>query len=196
MSYTFIKGVILMSVKQLNHQEFKSNQKTFKNNIILILENLEHEENIGSAFRLADAFNVDSIFIVNNKQISFDKIKKTARSCEKSVNYTILESTDEALSAVKAKGYTPIALEITNNSKPLRAKNFASQKGIALIVGNEKHGVEEKTLNTVQNAVHIDMFGNNSSMNVITALSIAVYKISEDYYSKSLREDLKNDTIF
>lgn len=53
--------------KQLNHAEFKAHQKHFKPNIIIILENLEHEENIGSAFRLADAFNVEKILIVTNK---------------------------------------------------------------------------------------------------------------------------------
>ncbi len=53
--------------KQLNHEEFKTIQKHFKPNIVLILEIFEHEENIGSAFRLADAFNVDKIYVVTEK---------------------------------------------------------------------------------------------------------------------------------
>ena len=54
-------------MKQLTHSEFKENQKKFQPNIVLILENLEHNENIGSAFRLADAFNVKKIYIVTNR---------------------------------------------------------------------------------------------------------------------------------
>ena len=35
--------------KQLNHYEFKNIQKNNHNDIIFVLDNLEHEENIGSA---------------------------------------------------------------------------------------------------------------------------------------------------
>ncbi|HIT16965.1 MAG TPA: hypothetical protein IAD04_01115 [Candidatus Caccosoma faecigallinarum] len=44
----------------------------------MILENLEHNENIGSAFRLADAFNVKKIYIVTDRELNFRKIEKTA----------------------------------------------------------------------------------------------------------------------
>lgn len=44
--------------KQLGHYEFKQIQKQNFNEIIFVLDNLEHEENIGLAFRLADAFNI------------------------------------------------------------------------------------------------------------------------------------------
>lgn len=62
--------------KQLNYKEFKEKQKNFNNNIMYILENFEHEENIGSAFRLADAFNVNKIIIVSNKEVSEKNDKK------------------------------------------------------------------------------------------------------------------------
>lgn len=45
-------------MKQLMHKEFKQRQNKANLNIGLILENIEHDENIGSAFRLADAFCV------------------------------------------------------------------------------------------------------------------------------------------
>lgn len=65
-------------MKQLTYSEFNENQKKFQPNIVLILENLEHNENIGSAFRLADAFNVKKIYIVTDRELNFRKIEKTA----------------------------------------------------------------------------------------------------------------------
>lgn len=65
-------------MKQLTHSEFKENKKKFQPNIVLILENLEHNENIGSAFRLADAINVKKIYIVTDRELNFRKIEKTA----------------------------------------------------------------------------------------------------------------------
>ena len=50
--------------KQLTHYEFKQMQKSNKNDIIFVLDNLEHDENIGSAFRIADAFNITKIIII------------------------------------------------------------------------------------------------------------------------------------
>lgn len=58
--------------------------------------------------------------------------------------------------------------------------DFGSFKKVALIVGNEKHGVSENFLEQVPLTCHIEMYGKNSSMNVSTSLAIAVYKVSED----------------
>ena len=169
---------------QLNHSEFKERQSKRKNNIIFILENLEHMENIGSCFRLADAFFIDKIIIVSNKIEFNKKLKKTARNCEKTVDFFVVDDIARALDYIKKEGYMPFNLEITSTSVPLRNVDFSTYNKVALIVGNEKKGIEEKTLNLVKDSVHIDMYGKNSSMNVITALSIATYKISEDFLSK------------
>ena len=99
-------------MKQLNHYEFKKNQKVFKPNIIVILENFEHEENIGSAFRLADAFNIQKIIIVTSCNLNFKKIEKTARSCVSYIPYEFTPSIDDAINYVKQNDFTPIAIEI------------------------------------------------------------------------------------
>lgn len=169
--------------KQLNHQEFKLCQKKFKPNMCVILENLEHMENIGSAFRLADAFNVNKIYIIPNRELDFKRIEKTARNCTNTVPFKIDGEISDALNSVKKEGYTPVCVEICDDSKALRDCNFSKFKGIAFIVGNEKHGVSQEALNQSAFSVHIDMYGNNSSMNVATALAITLYKCSEDYFA-------------
>lgn len=42
------------------------------------------------------------------------------------------------------------------------------------------HGVSQNAINLANICVHIDMYGNNSSMNVSNALAIASYKVNED----------------
>ena len=171
-------------VKQLNHEECKKLHKKFKSNMIFVLENFEHEENIGSAFRLADAFNIESVIIVSKNQINLKKALKTARNCEKYINYHIVEEIDDALKIVEEKGFKPICVDYTSHSTPLREVDFAQDNGVALIMGNERNGVSEETLQKVEKSVHIDMYGNNSSMNVSTALAIVAYKASEDLLKK------------
>ncbi len=166
--------------KQLSHSEFKQIQKQNSNDIIFVLDNLEHEENIGSAFRLADAFNIRKIIIISKSPLDFKKINKTARGTEKSVEYSIFGNEQDVLNEVLKLDYTPVNIEITSTSKPLREVDFGSLKKVALIVGNEKYGVSEKFLEQVLLSCHIDMYGKNSSMNVSTSLAIAVFKVSED----------------
>ncbi len=173
-------------MKQLNHYEFKKNQKVFKPNIIVVLENFEHEENIGCAFRLADAFNIQKIIIVTNRNLNFKKIEKTARSCVSYIPYEITPSIDEAIKYVKQNNFTPIAIEICDESIPLRQCDFSKFEGVALIVGNESLGVSQTALDKCSTCVHIDMFGNNSSMNVSSALAIVLYKCCEDFISSSI----------
>lgn len=170
--------------KQLNHYEFKNIQKNNHNDIIFVLDNLEHEENIGSAFRLADAFNICKIIIVCEKSIDVKKLQKTARSCEKYIPYSIHNNVVDALREIEELKYVPVNIEITSISKPLRDIDFAKYKKIALIVGNEKHGVSDEFLKYVPLSCHIEMYGNNSSMNVVASLAIATYKISEDLLLK------------
>ena len=164
---------------QLVHDEYKKIQKHKKNNIIFILDSFEHSENIGSAFRLADAFNIDEIIILPSNKIDYVKLQKTARSCEKYVKYTIVQNPSEALSIVQQYGYTPFNVEITTKSVPLREVDFSFYKGVALILGNERFGVQQEFLSNVLSSVHIEMYGVNSSINVSTALAIATYHISE-----------------
>ncbi len=172
--------------KQLNHYEFKETQKHNSNDIIFVLDNLEHEENIGSAFRLADAFNIKKIIIICDKDIDMKKVQKTARSCESHIQYCIHKNVGDALSEIEQLHYVPVNIEITSTSKPLRDVNFASLGKVALIVGNEKHGVSEEILERVPLSCHIEMYGNNSSMNVVTSLAIAAYKVSEDFMAAKL----------
>jgi len=164
--------------KQLSYYECLKNKKSIKNNMIFVLDNLSFQENIGSAFRLADCFNIDEIIIIS-KTINFKKIEKTARGCNKFIKYTLVETPQEALNIIKEYNYTPFNVEITSQSVPLREIDFTKHKGVALIVGNEQMGVSEEFLNKVENSIHIEMYGNNSSINVATSLAIVAYHVSE-----------------
>ena len=171
--------------KQLSHCEFKQTQRENKNDIIFVLDNLEYEKNIGSAFRLADAFNIEKIIIISNKFLDFKKLQKTARSCESKVSCTICENEESALKEIEKLKYTPVCVEITTTSKPLREIDFALLDKVALIVGNEKYGISNFLLEKVPLSCHIEMYGQNSSMNVATSLAIVAYKVSEDFLHKN-----------
>ncbi|MFV5700685.1 TrmH family RNA methyltransferase [Flavobacterium sp. XS2P12] len=74
--------------------------------------------------------------------------------------------------------YEIIPLEITNTSKPLKEIDFLSSKKVALVIGSEINGICNEIFTISNQTVHINMFEENSSMNVVQAASIALYELT------------------
>ena len=165
---------------QLTHYTTNFNKKTFP--ITLVCENVTNAPNIGSLFRIADAFGVEKIIFCSHDIPLGRKMTKTSRATEKVVNYEVIEDIIAVLSSLKASNNQCVALEITENSTPIHTFNFSADKPIALIIGDENFGVSEAVLKACDNVIHINMFGKNSSMNVVQATNIALYEITKQLY--------------
>ena len=83
----------------------------------------------------------------------------------------------QVVTSLKAKRYFIIALEITDSSTSLDDFTLNTNQPIALIIGNENIGVSEDILKLADEIVHIKMFGENTSMNVVQATSITLYEL-------------------
>ncbi|TNJ46631.1 TrmH family RNA methyltransferase [Tamlana fucoidanivorans] len=154
--------------------------------IVLICDNVTHAPNIGSLFRTADAFGVEKMILCGQDITLGRKIKKTARATEKAVMHDINNSAYNVLQTLKEQNYQIIALEITNRSTAIHTFSFSKETPIALVIGDENYGISESILNSADHVLHIDMFGQNSSMNVVQATNIALYEIT-----KQLRTEQK-----
>ena len=164
---------------QLTHYNTKFKKHVFP--ITLVCDNVTNAPNIGSLFRIADAFGIEKIILCGAHIPLGRKMTKTSRATEKIVNYEIIETASEAVEKLKNKDYQIISLETTNTSKPIHSLEFSLEKPTALIIGDENFGVSEDILNNSDTIMHINMFGQNSSMNVAVATGIALYEISKQY---------------
>ncbi|KUJ62754.1 RNA methyltransferase [Flavobacteriaceae bacterium CRH] len=162
---------------QLTHEENQFERKTFP--ITLVCDHIYFQQNIGSLFRIAEAFGVENI-IFSGKDIPLTprKINKTSRSTHLHVPHIIIEETKELVDYLTKGNFEIIALEIANNSKPLKEVIIADNQKIALIIGSEIDGISDELLKISSQIVHINMFGKNSSMNVVQATSIALYEFT------------------
>ena len=160
---------------QLNH--YNSTFKKQKFHITLICDNVTNTPNIGSLFRISDALGVEElIFCGENLQLG-KRMKKTSRSTEKYVSHKVESDILQVVTSLKAKRYFIIALEITDSSISLDDFLLNTNQPIALIIGNENIGVSEDILKLADEIVHIKMFGENTSMNVVQATSITLYEL-------------------
>ena len=164
-------------MSQLTHTESFFNKKTFP--IILVCDNITYQPNIGSLFRVCEAFGVAKIlFVGENLALTPRKINRTSRSTHRMVEHLVIESTEDAISYLKENKYQAVALEITSNSIPLRDVKLQPGQPVALIAGSEISGISEQLLAIANQTAHIEMFGSNSSMNVVQATAIALYVLT------------------
>ncbi|MBC3846533.1 TrmH family RNA methyltransferase [Winogradskyella echinorum] len=166
---------------QLTHRT--SNFKKLKHPITIVCDNITNAPNIGSLFRIADAFGIEKL-IFCGKNVSLGKrMTKTSRSTEKYVDHKIETNINSVITDLKTKNYFLLALEITENSQELSQFALNTNQPIAIILGDENFGVSEDILNQCDAVTHINMYGNNSSMNVVQATSITLYELTKQLNS-------------
>lgn len=167
-------------MKQLDYYSSIFTKRTLP--VTLVCEEVTNAPNVGSLFRTADAFGIEKLVLCGEHISIGRKITKTSRATEKSVLFEIKDNALETVTNLKQKGYQIIALEITNKSSSIYSYKFSKDHPIALVVGDENFGVSEAVLELSDSVIHIDMFGQNSSMNVVQATTIALYEITKQLF--------------
>lgn len=162
---------------QLKHEENKFQPRQFP--ITLVCDNIYFQQNIGSLFRIGEAFGIEKIiFLGKDIPLNPRKINKTSRSTHLHVPYAVFEENEVLINYLQENNYEIISLEIASSSKALKEVVLPSDKKTALIIGSEINGINEALLAISNQIVHINMFGQNSSMNVVQAASIALYEFT------------------
>ncbi len=160
---------------QKNHENTLNKIPQVK--VSILAPHLDLNDNIGGLFRICDALGAEAIYFGNDIDLNSRKLKKAARSTQQYVtSYSKVNSSMVIQDHLNLK-YQIIGLELTDHSISIQEFKIDSEKCILLVIGNEVEGISEELLTEIPYCYHIDMYGKNSSMNVIQATSIALYHI-------------------
>jgi tRNA G18 (ribose-2'-O)-methylase SpoU len=163
---------------QLSHNS--PSLRTEKKSLIIICDHMESPANVGGLFRLCDALGIQAIYFCGNMpDLTSVRLKRTSRNTHKHIEHQYFENTLDAITFCKKKKYAVIALELTSTSDVLNSFSNLEGETIALVLGNERHGISEEVLKNISIHMHIEMCGTNSSMNVIQAAAIACYSLTK-----------------
>ena len=168
---------------QLTHYTSRFKKKRFP--ITLICDTITNAPNIGSLFRTADAFGIEELIFCGKDIPIGRRMTKTSRSTEKHVVFRVEDNVSNVIEVLKETHYI-IAIEITDKSQSLDKFQIETNKPIVIIVGNENYGISESILQQCDVALHIDMYGHNSSMNVVQATGIALFEITRQLKALNL----------
>lgn len=157
--------------------------------IIVIAHNIRSTHNVGAIFRTAEGFGVTKIYLtgytpypvlsndtrlphIANKLES--QIHKTALGAEKIVPFSHEEV--PPIEQLKAEGYRIVGLEQSSRSTLLQT--YTAPEKIALLIGEEVHGITEELLAQCEDIIEIPMVGQKESFNVSVATGIALYALA------------------
>ena len=132
-------------LKRINIEEFKEAAKT---PFVIVLDNIRSLNNIGSIFRTADGFRVESIYLCGiTAQPPHRDMQKTALGATESVNWKYFKDAKEAIAELKKDNYLVYAIEQAEGSKKLGEFTPDFTRKCAFIFGNEVKGVQQEIIN-------------------------------------------------
>jgi tRNA G18 (ribose-2'-O)-methylase SpoU len=161
-------------LQRITIEEFKSAKKT---PITIVLDNVRSALNVGSVFRIADAFLIENIILCGITTTPPNKeIRKVALGATNSVNWQYEKNTVDAASKLKKNGYHIMGIEQADKSSKLNHFTL-DNKPIAIIMGNEVNGVSEDVINICDEVMEIPQFGTKHSLNVSVTTGIIIWEL-------------------
>ncbi len=148
--------------------------------LVALLDNIRSIHNVGSIFRTADGAGVDHLHLVGiTATPAHSRLAKAALGAHETVGWTYHRHGPDAAAELRAAGYRLWALERTADPSPQPSLYEVDPPPgpLALIVGNERAGVDPGLLALCDGVFSLPMTGGKSSLNVAVAFGIAVYHL-------------------
>lgn len=138
-----------------------------RHSLHVAIENWQHDFNIGTIVRSANAFNASAVHIIGRRHWN----KRGAMATEKYLHVFHHETIEDFIAAMQ--GYSLIAIDNQPGAVELAKTNLP--KKAVLIFGGEGPGVSKELVAQCEKMVCIEQFGSTRSVNVGVAAGIVLY---------------------
>ncbi len=167
------RKLLNIELGRVSAQEYKELPES---GIVIVLDNVRSAHNVGSAFRTADSFKADKVWLCGICAVPPSaEIHKSALGAEDSVEWEHVADTMEAVRRLKEEGYTIVSIEQTVKSVML--DEFRMEKGgkYALVFGNEVSGVDQRVVDASDFSIEVPQFGTKHSLNVSVTVGVILW---------------------
>ena len=140
--------------------------------MVAIADNIRSAFNVGAILRTAEAFGMEEVILSGYTPTPEEE--KTGRTSMGAQNFVPWRSVAKARDAVvdlKKLGYAILALETAESAQDVAT--FAWPEKCALLLGNERFGLDRELLAEADHLVRIPLHGKKNSLNVGIAFGIA-----------------------
>ncbi len=167
---------VIDKYKGLSVAEIKDDLDRSRHDFHVAIENFQHDFNIGTIARNANAFNAAGIHIIGRRHWN----RRGAMKTEAYMNIFHHETVMEFIDWVKQNNLKLIAIDNQKGSKKLN--EIELEKGSILVFGNESNGLSKEMVEACKEMVAIEQFGSTRSVNVGVASGILMYEFVRQNY--------------
>ena len=167
-----------LSLKELNRVTPEAFKQQAKTPFVLVLDNVRSALNVGSAFRTADSFALEKIYLCGiTAQPPHREILKTAIGATDSVDWEYFENTNLAINELRKNGFQIIAVEQAEESTFLQEYDFKKSEKIALVFGNEVTGITDEVMDQIDECIEVPQYGTKHSLNISVCVGVVVWEL-------------------
>jgi tRNA (guanosine-2'-O-)-methyltransferase len=140
--------------------------------VIVVLDQLEDTFNMAAVLRTCEGMGLQEVHVIDNPEVPFEPHKKVTQGCDKWLDIVIHRDGPRCLAGLRERGYRLWASAIREGGQSLF--EIAFDQKIALIFGNERHGIREELIALADRTFWIPMRGFTQSLNISAAVSASV----------------------
>lgn len=146
------------------------------NKSVLVLESVRDPGNVGTILRSAAAFGVGCVAMsADCADIYNGKTVRGAMGALFRMRITVFEDVTEAIAILQKKGRRVYAAALDPEAVKL-TKSTLSQ-GDCVVIGNEGHGLSQKTVQACDKSLYIPMENGSESLNAAIAASVILWSV-------------------
>ena len=142
--------------------------------VVVILEAVHRRHNASAILRSCECFGVHEVHLVTK---GFKPSKGAARGSERWLDIHRWESTDDAVSALRARGFRLYVADLMDGAHS--PDTLPVDGNIAILMGAELTGVSDRARELCDGAICVPMHGLTESLNVSVAAACILQRLTE-----------------
>ena len=152
--------------------------------LTVVVDSVRSAFNVGGIFRTAECFGVRELVLCGyTPRPDQPQVAKAALGTERLVPWRGVGEIRDAIAQLRAAGTPCCALETVAGAPDAAA--FAWPFPCALVLGNERFGLDPEVVAACDGAVRIPLFGRKNSLNVVTAFAVAAFAVRRRFDGRS-----------
>lgn len=189
-----------LTIQEMNRLSADAFREAEKLPLVVVLDNVRSQHNVGAVFRTADAFLLEAVYLcgISPKPDTLstnNDLHKTALGAEQTVSWQAFAETMDAVKTLQARGYRVYAVEQAHHSITLEqaAEEITGDagvspavgqpvpvctNGIAIVLGHEVFGVAQEVVDACDGCIEIPQYGTKHSLNVSVTAGIVMYALA------------------
>jgi len=151
-------------------------EQTKKTMFILVIDQIQDVQNLGTLIRSAEIFGVHGMVIPARRAAGITPAVVNASSGASEHLLITQMNISQAIDELKQKGAWVVGLDMDDSAESLEDINLDGP--LAVVVGSEGHGLRRLVREKCDYIAYIPMMGEVASLNAAVAGSIALYRVA------------------